>query len=786
MELIAGGYGSGKTTALVTRWRQLAAIHGAGRVLYLAAHPGAVADVRRRMIAALDGTGVGPLVVSTAAGLALDVVRRHVPGMENVVSVGGAARRGAVADAFRVEEWQSSAAVAKRRSFVAAVQHGIDALAHAEIASDAVIANAEILGTRERWDDLFAFRTRYGDELRAHGRIDVVDALRLAREHAEGDRFAEILVDDAHALTFEERALIARYEELGCAITRAVLSDAPVDGAVNLTPRAAAEPQLVWCRHPSMEADAVVGALLAARAAGVGWDDMAVVVPRRSASIGRAVTRALQRREIPVQIRLADGDAEPVVRRLRGALARADGAADAGPFVEEWIAAALGELAAQADLVAPEPTVERALNALCAFERATRRWVDGRRGTSATVLEFATALAEDDFALWYDAPGAAGVAVVTPEEAAGVHWHFTAVAGCVEGEYPRAIGDGEGFDESGCRHDFVADGPARRRRAIAAQRDRFALASSRAPRVAYVAAPQPGVLVSRYVEHLPITEAAPAWAAPRPYPARETTFTATPIHPSRQVRLSASQLQTFEDCPRRWFYDSVLRLADSTSVWADFGSLVHDVLERFLSPGSTIEYSFEALLDLADELWTDDIAQFAPQREQARRELRDVLSTWWQMEGQRFDRADVVEVEHEFDVSVGDHTVRGRIDRVDFDHDRHGLAVVDYKTGRHAPKESEVADDLQLAVYYLAALRSPELAAKGPPTRLELRYIRLNKTFSQPITDDHEARAETRILEAAAEMLAEQLEPLPTADCDHCDYHRLCPLQRAGREVGAR
>jgi DNA helicase-2/ATP-dependent DNA helicase PcrA len=59
-------------------------------------------------------------------------------------------------------------------------------------------------------------------------------------------------------------------------------------------------------------------------------------------------------------------------------------------------------------------------------------------------------------------------------------------------------------------------------------------------------------------------------------------------------------------------------------------------------------------------------------------------------------------------------------------------------------------------------------------------------TFSQPITDDHEARAETRILAAAAEMLDERLDPLPTADCDHCDYHRLCPLQRAGREVGAR
>ncbi|MEY2419144.1 MAG: hypothetical protein QOG90_1824 [Actinomycetota bacterium] len=782
---VAGGFGSGKTTALVARWRRLAEIHGPGRVLYLAANPGAAADVRRRMVAAFDGVGIGPLVVSTPTGFALDVVRRYAPGMQDVVAVGGAARRAAIADAFDAADWTVSAAVAKRRSFVAAVQQGIEAMERAEVDVSAVLANADAVGVADRWSELNRFREKYESQLRAAGRVDVGEASRLAAQfldpEVERDRFVEVIVDDAHALTYDDAALLARYE-----CTRAIARDEPVEAAVNLAPRVVSQPQLVWCRHPSMEADAVVGALLAAHADGVAWDDMAVVVPSRSAPIGRAVARALQRREAPVQIRLADGGAEPVVRRLRDALARADGAMDAQPFVEGWIQGALSELASQADLVAPEPSVERALNALCAFDRATQRWVAGRDGMSATVLEFATALAEDDFTLWYDAPGDAGVAIVTPEEAAGVHWQCAVVTSCVEGEYPRTIGDGAWFDASVCRRDFSPDAAVRRRAAIAAHRRRFELASSRAPRVSYVAAPQPGVLVSRYVEHLPLTEAKPAWLEPRPYPLRSVTYTSTPIHPSRTLRLSASQLSTFEDCPRRWFYDSVLRLADSTSVWADFGSLVHDVLERFLAPGSTIEYSFDALLDLSDELWSDDIAAFAPQRDQARRELKDVLATWWQMEGHRFNRADVVEVEHEFDVAVGDHTVRGRIDRVDWDHDRNGIAVVDYKTGRHAPKESEVADDLQLAVYYLAALRSGELAAKGAPTRLELLYIRLNKTFSQPITDDHEERAETRILAAAAQMLDEQLAPLPTADCDHCDYHRLCPLQRAGREVGAR
>ena len=55
----------------------------------------------------------------------------------------------------------------------------------------------------------------------------------------------------------------------------------------------------------------------------------------------------------------------------------------------------------------------------------------------------------------------------------------------------------------------------------------------------------------------------------------------------------------------------------------------------------------------------------------------------------------------------------------------------------------------------------------------------------QPITPDHVARTEDRILATAARMLAEDFAPSVDADCGHCDYHRLCPLQAEGREVSA-
>ena len=122
----------------------------------------------------------------------------------------------------------------------------------------------------------------------------------------------------------------------------------------------------------------------------------------------------------------------------------------------------------------------------------------------------------------------------------------------------------------------------RRRVEVAEQACRFGVVGSRADEVVFVTAPQPGVLVSRYVQELAAEDPNPAWPASAGYEPKPATVSLTPMHPSGSLRLSASQLSTYEDCPRRWYYASVLRLDDSTSVWTEFGSLVHNVLEVFV------------------------------------------------------------------------------------------------------------------------------------------------------------------------------------------------------------
>jgi RecB family exonuclease len=188
---------------------------------------------------------------------------------------------------------------------------------------------------------------------------------------------------------------------------------------------------------------------------------------------------------------------------------------------------------------------------------------------------------------------------------------------------------------------------------------------------------------------------------------------------------------------------------------------------------------------LAAERWRDDIARYRPQVEECRRDYFSMLEQWWAAEGEGAQAPEVLAVEKRFDFEVGGIRLVGAIDRVDRAADGEGIRIVDYKTGRNEPRPDSLPDDLQLAIYHLAATRDPELVALGPPRQLQLLYLRTMHRFEQPILEGHAAATEARVLEAAAAIRAERFEPAVDASCRTCPFWRLCPLQPQGREVGA-
>ncbi len=226
-------------------------------------------------------------------------------------------------------------------------------------------------------------------------------------------------------------------------------------------------------------------------------------------------------------------------------------------------------------------------------------------------------------------------------------------------------------------------------------------------------------------------------------------------------------------------------MPDDAGAPAALGSLVHEVLAEFLRPDREGDRTHAALIEIAAERWRNDIARYRPQVEECRRDYYAMLETWWAGEGASPRPPDVVAVEHQFDIEVGDIRLVGAIDRVDRTSAGDGIRIVDYKTGRREPRPDSMPDDLQLAVYHLAATLDPKLAGFGPPRQLQLLYLRSMHAYAQPIVTGHAEATVARVLQAAEHIRQERFEPSVDAACRNCSFHRLCPLQRAGREVGA-
>lgn len=874
---VRGRAGTGKTTALVQRYLRLAAELGAQRVLVLAHNRAAAQRFRQAVLPHLSG-GFRSLPVTTPWGLAFDLLRgagrrpRLVSGNEHWALV----RELLVSEAGDRSRWPTLHPLVGRKAFADEVAAAIVHVRSAGLGPEELRgATAAVPGGEARWVELAAFVERYRSFLAGRGLVDGVGVLIEARAllsdagsaEAQRARHPHLLVDDYEVATPAVHHLVRRIMPTngaaasGTTVTIAANPVGPPDAErgstvacfesldaeeeVVLEPgfRRPAAPMVVRCRHPSTEPEAVAGELLAGRRAGVQWDDMAVLV-RGVGRRARAISRALERHDVPVApaaspvaddpvvrsiidlLRWVDGDpgalerlvSSPLtdldpgtVRRLRRETKHAGSALEAQPALAGLVAIrdALANRAATEDVATlahrafqlglahlvhgPHQSAtgaeERALDAVRMFLDGVSRHVEHHPGTALadylTLLEAPTG-GPDPWVASTATPGT--VTVTSVHAAAGQEWHTVVIAGCVEGELPR-LGGGVPFFDLAALGDGASGSTVDRHLArLQGERRLFASAADRATgALVAVAAPEPGVLLSRFVEgwperepHIPLENDPP----PVPHP---PTAGPSPMWPDAALSLSASQLDTYQDCPLKHAYRYGLGVRGQSGVHANLGTLVHGVLERFCDPEGPVpaeERTRKRLHQVAEECWSDDLAPFRPQLEEARRDLFAMLDLWWDHEGGTAEPPVVLATEHPFHVRVGPHHLSGRIDRVDRSDDGEGLRVVDYKSGKSKPRPGDVSGDLQLATYHLGASLDTELVRWGPVRQLRLLHLRTMTPFEQEITPGHARATEEWVLAVAARMRAEEIDPRIDADCDHCEFHRLCPLWPEGREVG--
>jgi DNA helicase II / ATP-dependent DNA helicase PcrA len=235
------------------------------------------------------------------------------------------------------------------------------------------------------------------------------------------------------------------------------------------------------------------------------------------------------------------------------------------------------------------------------------------------------------------------------------------------------------------------------------------------------------------------------------------------------LSLSASDLDLYLTCPLKYKFARVFGIPQEPTINQRFGILVHNVLERFHKESSEGgEDDVERLMELFEAGWrrsgfgsSDDELQF---RDRARNAMR----LYWEREQE--SEGEPVWLERKFDIRIGPHHVRGRIDRVDRLPDgTHEL--IDYKTGERK-SETDLETDLQLALYRLAAREAWGLEAGSG----SYYYVLDAEKVAAPVRPDDAERVERTVLEVGEGVLGQDFEPRPApTTCSWCDYRLICP-----------
>jgi DNA helicase-2/ATP-dependent DNA helicase PcrA len=248
------------------------------------------------------------------------------------------------------------------------------------------------------------------------------------------------------------------------------------------------------------------------------------------------------------------------------------------------------------------------------------------------------------------------------------------------------------------------------------------------------------------------------------------------------LALSASDIGLYRTCPLKYKFARVFSIPQEPTINQRFGILIHNVLERFHSEEMRAKAgaaddgvrpgSLDRLLGLLEAGWRR--SGFGASDDELQYRDRAVAALARYHERHVREASEPVWLERSFSFAIGDHHLRGRIDRVDKRPDG-AYELIDYKTGEQSPA-SKLSEDLQLALYRVAAREAWQLEA----TQGAYWYVLSDQRVEvEPAPDDAE-RVERTVLDVAGGIEAQDFEPRPSFEiCSWCDYRLICPASEA-------
>ncbi len=279
---------------------------------------------------------------------------------------------------------------------------------------------------------------------------------------------------------------------------------------------------------------------------------------------------------------------------------------------------------------------------------------------------------------------------------------------------------------------------------------------------------------------------------------------------ARQSHFSASALNAYVECARKWYYRYVCSaVEDKGSSASTYGTAFHAALEDFHgefpqpAPADEPEMrkKIEGYVNWAFERFRNEF-ETAVEVELHKRRAQRTAQRYvdWLLSEARRAPFTVVGRELSANLELGGYAFVGYIDRLDRDDQTGAVTIIDYKTGTIATTAAEYRQkvqrfkDFQLPFYYwartaegdrvsrLALIPLKDALLDVEPVSLEVVPVaappRRDDAPSGTIAIADLERARTRMIEICSELTSGELRNFPVTEdpsaCTYCAYQLAC------------
>ena len=254
-----------------------------------------------------------------------------------------------------------------------------------------------------------------------------------------------------------------------------------------------------------------------------------------------------------------------------------------------------------------------------------------------------------------------------------------------------------------------------------------------------------------------------------------------PLVNKDELRLSASKIKTYMECPLRFKFAHILEVPEPARTYFDLGMAVHAVAEHLTEMQKEgVEPTEELALEILGKEWNSNAFQSETQERQHKEKAREMVRTYLRWIAGNPNKP--VAVEQRFQIKIAGVTFNGFIDRVEARPDGGGYEVVDFKTGAVYETSRSIKEDPQINMYAMGVQKVfGEL-----PKKASLFYLKEDKIVKYEVTSAQVDEVKAVIEQTTAAILNEEFAPTPSYQaCRNCAFKNICDAkEEEGNENG--